>query len=91
MISREDLDGFPTNRLHDQAISFAKSANDIDWLWHLLGSIPVAEGQIGDLEDSGMDIASTVSAINGYLRTDRTASETLRPQYIDYILEQQDP
>lgn len=49
---------------------------------------PATEGQIGDLDDSGMDVASTVSAINGYLRADRDLSNTLRPQYIDYILEQ---
>ena len=89
MITREDLDLMPTDRLHEQAIGFAKSNRDLDWLWHLLSSIPATEGQIADIGDSGMDVASTVSAINGYLRADRGASETLRPQYIGYILEQQ--
>jgi len=58
-------------------------------LWALLRSIPGANGQIGDLEDSGMDVAATVSAINGYLRADPDRSEAPRERYIDYILEQQ--
>jgi len=88
MISREDLESFPTSQLHEQAIGLAKANGDLDWLWHLLRSIPATEGQIGDIDDSGMDIASTVSAVNGYLRADRDLSDTLRPQLIDYILEQ---
>ena len=44
---------------------------------------------LGDLDDSGMDVAATVSAINGYLRADPGVSDTLRTQYIDYLLEQQ--
>ena len=89
MISREDLESFPTSQLHEQAIGLAKADDDLDWLWHLLHSIPAAEGQIGDIDDSGMDVTSTVSAINGYLRADRDLSDALRPQYVDYILEQQ--
>ena len=89
MIDRKDLESFPTSQLHEQAIGLAKADNDLDWLWHLLRSIPAAEGQTGDIDDSGMDVASTVSAINGYLRADPDLSDTLRPQYIDYILEQQ--
>jgi hypothetical protein len=34
-----------------------------------------------------MDIASTVSAINGYTRADRNLPDTLRSQYVDYLLE----
>src|SRR6266567_2545007 len=57
--------------LHDRAIGTAKADGDLDWLWHLLRSIPTAEDEVGDLEDSGMDMLSTVSAINGYARADR--------------------
>ena len=89
MIGSDDLDAFPTSQLHEQAIGFAKANGDLDWLWHLLHSIPATEGQIGDIDDPGIDVANTVSAINGYLRADRDLSDTLRPQYIDYILEQQ--
>ena len=89
MIDREDLESSPTGQLQEQAIGFAKANADLDWLWSLLRAIPATEGEIGDLEDSGMDIAATVSAINGYLRADRGASDGLRPAYVDYILEQQ--
>jgi hypothetical protein len=51
--------------------------------------MPAAGGAIGDLEDSGMDVAATVSAINGYLRADPDLVDALRPQYVDYLLEQQ--
>ena len=73
--------------LHDRAIGTARAEGDLDWLWHLLCSIPTAEGEVGDLEDSGMDMVSTVSAINGYTRADRDLSSTLRSQYVDYLLE----
>ena len=73
--------------LHDRAIGTAKIERDLDWLGHLLRSIPAAEGAIGDLEDSGMDIASTISAINGYARADRGLPDVLREQYVEYLLE----
>jgi len=90
MISREDLESFSTSQLQERAIGFAKASDDLDWLWRLLGSIPAAQGQLGELDDSGMDVPSTVSAINGYLRADRGVSDTLRPQYVEYLLEQQE-
>ena len=34
-----------------------------------------------------LDIAHIVSAINGYVRADRSTEDTLRPQYVDYLLE----
>jgi hypothetical protein len=89
MIDGADLDRFTTSQLHDRAIGFAKANGDLDWLWGLLRSIPAAEGQVGEIEDSGMDIAATVSAINSYLRADLELSEILRSRYIGYILEQQ--
>jgi hypothetical protein len=36
-----------------------------------------------------MDVAATVSAINGYLRADPDLADALRPQYVDYLIEQQ--
>ncbi len=89
MISREDLESLSTGQLHDRAISFAKANADLEWLWQLLRSLPGADGQIGDLEDSGMDAAATVTAINGYLRADPDRADAPRERYIDYILEQQ--
>lgn len=89
MVTRDDLEAMPSGYLHDQAMGFAKADGDLDWLWQLLRSIPAMEGKVGDLEDSGMDVASTVSAINGCLRADRELSEVLRPRYVDYLLEHQ--
>jgi hypothetical protein len=87
VITREDLETLPSRDLHDRAIGTAKVERDLSWLQHLLRSIPAAEDEVGDLEDSGMDIASTVSAINGYARADRDLPEVLRSQYVDYLLE----
>lgn len=89
MIDREDLESSPTGQLQEQAIGFAKANDDLDWLWSMLRAIPATDGELGDLEDSEMDIAATVSAINGYLRADRSVPDALRSQFIDYILEQQ--
>ena len=87
MITREDLETMSSRDLHDRAIGMAKAEGDLDWLWHLLRSIPAAEGEVGDLEDSGMDMVSTVSAINSYARADRDLPGTLRSRYVDYLLE----
>jgi len=87
VITREDLETMASRDLHDRAIGSAKAQGDLEWLWHLLRSIPAAEGEVGDLEDSGMDMASTVSALNGYARADRDLPDVLRPQYVDYLLE----
>jgi hypothetical protein len=87
VITREDLETMTSGDLHERAVAMAKAEGDLDWLWHLLRSIPAAEGQVGDLDDSGMDIASTVSAINGYTRSDRDLPDALRSQYVDYLLE----
>ncbi|HET6713397.1 MAG TPA: hypothetical protein VFI59_06790 [Actinomycetota bacterium] len=87
MITRDDLESLSSHQLHDRAVDMGKAEGDIDWLWGLLGSIPAAEGQLGELDDSGLDISHIVSAINGYVRADRSTEETLRPQYVDYLLE----
>jgi hypothetical protein len=87
VISRDDLATMTSRNLQDRAIGTARAERDLDWLWHLLRSIPAAEGEVGDLEDSGMDVASTVSAINGYTRADRDLPDTLRSQYVDYLVE----
>jgi hypothetical protein len=87
VITRDDLEPMTSRDLQDRAIGTAKAERDLDWLWHLLRSIPAAEGEVGELEDSGMDMASTVSAINGYTRADRDLPDTLRSQYVDYLVE----
>jgi hypothetical protein len=86
VITPDDLEPMTSRDLQDLAIGTAKAERDLDWLWHLLRSIPAAEGQVGDLEDSGMDMASTVSAINGYTRADRDLPDALRSQYVDYLV-----
>ena len=87
MITREDLETLSSHQLHERAVDAAKAEGDIDWLWHILGSIPAIEGQLGDLDDSGLDVASLVTAINTSIRADRSAEDVLRPQYIEYLLE----
>ena len=87
MTTREDLETLSSRQLREQALQLAKTGGDIDWLWNLLGSIPSAEGQLGDLEDSGLDIASLISGINRYARADQSLDETLRPRNVDYLLE----
>jgi hypothetical protein len=87
VITREDLETLTSRDLHDRALGMARSERDLEWLQHLLRSIPAAEGELGDLEDSEMDVAGTVSAINGYARADRDLLEVLRSQHVDYLLE----
>jgi hypothetical protein len=87
VITREDLETMTSGDLQDRAVGMAKAEGDLVWLWRLLSSIPAAEGQVGDLEDSGMDVAGTVSAINGYVRADRDLPDALRPQHVEYLLE----
>lgn len=87
MTTREDLETLSSRQLREQALQLARTGGDVDWLWSLLGSIPGAEGQLGDLEDSGLDVASLISGINGYIRADSSVEETLRSRNIEYLLE----
>jgi hypothetical protein len=87
VITRADLEEMTSQQLRERAIYQAKADADVDWLWRLLGSIPSSEGQLGDPDDPGLDVASRVSAVNGYIRADHSVDETLRPQYVDYLLE----
>jgi hypothetical protein len=87
VITRDDLETMPSHDLHDRAIGMAKADGDLGWLWQLIRSIPAAEGEVGDLEDSDMDMASTISAINGYIRADRDLPGTLRSRYVGYLME----
>ena len=87
MITSDDLETLTSRQLHERAIDLAKAGGDLDWLWHLLGSIPSAEGELGELDDSGLDVASVISAINARIRVDPAAQEALRPQYVGYLLE----
>ena len=88
MISREDLETLTSAELHDRAIATAKAHSDVAWFWRLMKAIPAAEASIGDVDDADMDIASTVSALNGFMRADEgELAEALRPMYIDYLLE----
>ena len=86
MITSEDLETLTSLQLHERAIDLAKAGGDLDWLWHLLGSAS-AEGELGELDDSGLDVASVISAINARIRADPDAQEILRPQYVAYLLE----
>jgi hypothetical protein len=88
MITSDDLETLSSRQLHERAIDLAKAGGDVDWLWHILGSI-AAEGELGELDESGLEVAGLVSAINGCIRADRSAEETLRPQYVAYLLEHQ--
>lgn len=88
MITREDLEKLTSAELHDRAIDLAKARHDVVWLWRLMKAIPAAEASVGDIDDAEMDVASTVSAINGYLRSDEgELAEALRPMYVEYLLE----
>jgi hypothetical protein len=87
MITSDDLETLTSRQLHERAIDLAKVGGDLDWLWHVLGSIPSGEGQLGELDDSGLDVASVISAINTRIRVDLAAQEILRPQYVAYLLE----
>ena len=44
MITRDDLETLTSHQLHERAVGLGKSGGDIDWLWHLLGSIPAHRG-----------------------------------------------
>jgi hypothetical protein len=88
MITSDDLETLSSRQLHERAIALAKAGGDVDWLWHVLGSI-AAEGELGEFNESGLDVASLISAINGCIRADRSAEETLRSQYVAYLLEHQ--
>lgn len=90
MIDREDLEQLTAAQLHERAVDSAKIAGDVDWLWSMLGAFPALHGKLGDLDESGLDVPALVHAVNDAARADRQARESLRPRYIEYLLEHLD-
>jgi hypothetical protein len=88
MTNQEELEALSSKELHDRAMSLARHRLDVGWMWRLLKAIPAAEASIGDVEDAGMNIASSEHAISEYLEADEgELADALRPMYLEYILE----
>ena len=88
MATQEELDQLTSRELHDRAVGLAEKRLDVVWLWRLMKSVPAAEAASGDVEEAGMDVASTVHALHGFVHSDEgELADALRPMYIEYLAE----
>ena len=89
---RADLDRLPAGELHDRATRLAWRRLDARFLWELLATIPEARAAAGDAERSEADILRPLALLNDLVDADRgRLAEALRPLYLDYLAEHEDP
>jgi hypothetical protein len=85
-MDRSELEGLPTEELHDRAMHRARSHGDIGFLWSVAKALPAAELASGHPDRSGADIVSLTSLITDFLNSgEGDVGEALRPLYIDYL------
>jgi hypothetical protein len=82
----ENIEGLPTQELHDRAVRRAERHLDVKFLWSLLQMIPAAEAVRGDQGEADFDIQSSKGLIKDALHSgDGELGEALRPVFIDYL------
>lgn len=82
----ENIEGLPTQELHDRAVRRAERHLDVKFLWSLLQMIPAAEAARGDQGEADFDIQSSKGLIKDALHSgDGELGEALRPVFIDYL------
>lgn len=89
---RDELDRLSSAELHDRATRLAWRRVDVAFLWDLLKTIPEARAAAGDEERSESDIMRPLALLNDLVDADRgELADALRPFYIDYLVEHEDP
>ena len=87
MTSRDELDALSSRELHDLAVRRALHHADLEFLWELLRSLPVAEAVEGHPAHAGMDISKVSSLIADAIDSGRgDLADGLRPLYLDYLV-----
>jgi hypothetical protein len=90
-VAGEDLDGLSTEELHHRAVRLAERRLDVRFLWRLIEYIPEARALEGDLGASDADIQSATSWFLDWVRGGGKLHEALRPIYLDYLREHEQP
>ena len=85
--TRDELDALSSRELHDLAVRRALHHADVEFLWELLRSLPVAEAVEGHPEHAGIDIAHASALIGDAIDSGQgDLAEGLRPLYLDYLV-----
>lgn len=86
MTDLDNLDELSSARLHDLAIRRARRHLDVEFLWHVLRSIPAGEAIAGRPEHAAAD-ASHLSVLiaDAFDDEDENVIDALRPLYLDYL------
>ncbi len=83
MANIEELDALSSKELHDRAVKVAEHRLDVKFFFALLEAIPAANAS-----ESEADVMSMRALVNDFLHADEgELADTLRPLYIDYLLE----
>jgi hypothetical protein len=89
MATFEELDALSSQELHDRAMRRARRHLDVGFLWRVMEMTPAAEAATGDLEEAELQAQHASSQIADAHNADDAGDllDTLRPVYIDYLLE----
>ena len=88
MTTRDHLEAFSSQELHDRATRLAWRRLDVGFLWDLLKTIPEARAAAGNQERSEADIMRPLALLNDFIDADRgQLADALRPLYIEYLVE----
>lgn len=91
MTTFEELDALGSAELHDRAVKRAETHVDIRFFFDLLEALPAAEAAAGNLDQSTADIFKVGSLVRDIFRADEgPLADSLRPFYIDYLVEHED-
>ncbi|MGH2905733.1 MAG: hypothetical protein ACRDKI_03070 [Solirubrobacterales bacterium] len=84
----DELNALSAQELHSRAIKRAEHHVDVKFFYDLLKALPVAEAAAGNDDQSTADIFKIGSLVQDLFDSDEgDLAESLRPFYIDYLLE----
>ncbi len=94
MTDRAELDALSSKQLHDRAVGRAERHIDVKFFYDLLRTIPAAAaatgGEEGEDRSTG-DVLHMVALVRDLFGADEgELADSLRPFYIDYLLEHAD-
>jgi hypothetical protein len=83
---REDLERLSSEELHDLAVRRAAKRLDVGFFWRLLGTIPTAEGIVGQVDKAESDTGSLLARLDDLSDSGKgELADALRPLYLDYL------
>jgi len=82
------LDALSSKELHDRAVRYALRHLDVQFFFHLMEALPVAEAAAGDIDGAEADALTLRAHIDDVTDSGQgEVAELLRPLYLHYLRE----